>query len=197
MKLLLYCDKAKPKLMISCRGEYKLEQDFKIITDKAISFNGKIVGECDFEVEEIRYVEYADEWGYETNTLNEDDLIDKSCLSGKQLFDYLKHCKNGAYAIHVKNLHIFDKPSELSNYYNNKKLMIEILKIWENYGLPDKDDYDECSFKKAPQNMCRAFDEKNDYILISLKSEELCRILNGKQTIIVRKKVLKEMIQNE
>ena len=46
---------------------------------------------------------------------------------------------------------------------------------------------------KAPQNMCNAYDVyKNHYILISIRPEWLCKILNGEKTIEVRKKVLKE-----
>ena len=35
-----------------------------------------------------------------------------------------------------------------------------------------------------------------DKILISIKPEDLCKILNGKKTIVVIKKVLKEMLEN-
>ena len=34
-------------------------------------------------------------------------------------------------------------------------------------------------------------------ILISIRPEWLCKILNGEKTIEVRKKVLKEMLKNE
>lgn len=180
-KLLLCCTKAKPKLMISCRGEYKLEQDFKIITDKAISFNGKIVAECDFKIEEIRYVEYADEWGYETNTLNEDDLIDKSRLSSKQLFNYLKHCNNGAYAIHIKNLHIFDEPRELYDCLIHPKIESKY------YGCEH--------LSKAPQNMMYVELDDIKYILISIQPQWMCLILNRIKDVEVRKVVLKEMIK--
>lgn len=50
--------------------------------------------------------------------------------------------------------------------------------------------------KKAPQNMMRVIDAYGDdeYILISVRPEWLCKILNGEKTIEVRKKVLKEML---
>ena len=182
MKLLLYCAKAKPYLyktekpMIEKKfGDYHTQLNKAVLIE---NLNGKIVAECDFEVEEIRYVEYADEWGYETNSLNEDDLIDKSCLSSKQLFDYLKHCKNGAYAIHIKNLHIFDKPNELF-FYDGKSKEEDFYHLY-----------------KTPQNMMYVYDfDELKCILISIKPENLCKILNGEQTIIVRKKILKEMLK--
>ena len=37
--------------------------------------------------------------------------------------------------------------------------------------------------------------KKEKYILISIKSEWVCKILNGEKTIEVRKRVLKEMIK--
>lgn len=192
MKLLLYCTKAKPYLA-DFKGDYQTYSNGKELDelfDKGFNpndimniLNGKIVAECDYEIEEIKYVEYADEWGYETDTLNEDDLIEKSCLSGKQLFNYLKHCNEGGYAIHIKNLHIFDKPKELNKVY----------KI-ENIGgmLFTK------PLTNAPQNMMRVSVNHWDYAtyepndikrLISIRPEELCKILNGEKTIEVRKRV--------
>ena len=49
---------------------------------------------------------------------------------------------------------------------------------------------------KAPQNMMLVRDmEDHKYkILISIRPEWLCKILNGEKTIEVRKKVLKEML---
>lgn len=49
---------------------------------------------------------------------------------------------------------------------------------------------------KAPQNMmyCYGVNGKR-YVLISIKPEWLCKILNREKTIEVRKKVLKEMLE--
>lgn len=203
-KILLYCTKAKSYLYRQDDDCFELlnklkNEDTSVYKKYYRLNNGKIVAECDFEVEEIRYVEYVDEWGYETNTLSEDDLIDKSCLSGKQLFDYLKHCKNGAYAIHIKNLHIFDKPRELSNYCIKQCQFSKCSTC--KYGKNNI----SCAtidtpITKAPQNMMKVeskiCDEK-DYILISIRPNWLCKILNGEKTIEVRKKVLKEMLSND
>lgn len=179
MKALLYCTKAKPYLFesINEKGKYMLENDewFK-------ELNGKIVAECDFEVEDLRIVE-DDPLGaywYETKTLSENEVLEKSCLTSDELFEYLGEDNEG-YAIHIKNLHIFDEPRELSEYYR----------------------YYSCNhnpiqpIKVAPQNMMYAYNFKvyDEYILISINPEWLCKILNGEKTIEVRKKVLKEMIK--
>lgn len=190
-KLLLYCTKAKPRLMISCRGEYKLEQDFKIITDNAIVFNGKVVAECDFDVEKIFEENRANNFFY-TKSLDNHKLEEKSCLNLTQLKEYLfknvlldKNEKGleifyKGYAIHIMNLHIFDKPKETKDYrtYNrNGKVHIANIPIYT-----------------APQNMMYAFDYYgNLFVLISIKPEHLVDILNGNKTIEIRKKILKEM----
>lgn len=170
MKLLLYCTKSGLILKQEFFAKYFL--------------NGKIVAECDFEVEEIS-VTYADyyheELAYNTNTLSFDELLEKSCLDNQQLDNYL-YGDNG-YAIHIKNLHIFNEPKELSDYYHNASKL-----------------------EKAPQNMMmvQELTESDlwkgaylvrDYVLISIRPEWLCKILNGEKTIEVRRKVLKEMVK--
>lgn len=170
MKLLLYCTKAKPYL-------YKLfTRPFDLTDNKIndnIKLNGKVVAECDFEVEEI-YPFYKDfeceDIFYEIpNKLDFDDLLKKSCLDNQQLDDYLY--ANKGYAIHIKNLNIYKSPRELSSY----------------------------TCVKAPQNMQYVYTcyDKNEYVLISIQPQWLCKILNGEKTIEVRKKVLKRMLEND
>ena len=201
LKVLLYCCKAKPYLYKT--HFVKVEDVVKGINDKFIYevdnhertylngeqrpfLNGKIVAECDFEVEEIKLLEDSNATMI-TNTLSEEELLKKSCLEGYELCNYLYDnlwCGQKGYAIHIKNLHIFDEPKELSDF--NK--IIETT-----YGEePDE------TITKAPQNMMRCCYEKKPKeweieVLISIKPEELCRILNGEQTILINKKVLKCM----
>ena len=182
MKLLLYCTKAKPYLY----DLRKLMGEFSQYNAKQINFddfliNGKTVAECDFEVEDLRIVD-DDPLGaywYETKTLSENEVLEKSCLTSDELYEYLGEYNEG-YAIHIKNLHIFDKPRELSDYKGNSKG--NFFKIIE----------------KAPQNMQMVLNEKlEDCILISIRPKWLCKILNGEKTIECRKKVLKEMLKND
>ena len=211
MKLLLYCTKAKPNIVKGLNNEFYISNAFKEEGIDDYKINGKIIAECDFEVEEILYLpnpsefERANflpkEWGYDYigryGTSNK-SLLKRSCLTTEQLSDYLNTKSNDkktfgkdtfGYAIHIKNLHIFDEPRELSDYY----------KI-ENIGgmLFTK------PLTKAPQNMMRVSVNHWEYatynpddirILISIQSQWLCKILNGEKTIEVRKKVLKEMIR--
>ena len=202
-KLLLYCTKVKPYLYREDDDTFKLEnkQLNEDISEYKYNYglnNGKIVAECDFEVEYLDIVsdDPLGAYWYETETLNTFEVLDKSCLTDDELFDYLGEYNEG-YAIHIKNLHIFDKPRELSNYCIKQCQFSKCSTC--KYGKNNI----SCAtidtpITKAPQNMMYAYDnELNKYILISIRPEWLCKILNGEKTIEVRKKVLKEMLNNE
>ena len=128
------------------------------------SLNGRIVAECEVETEII--VSFC------TPTLNTKELLEKSCLTKEQLSEYLNN-KCG-YALHIKNLILADKPRILRDCF--------VCFIDENI--------------HAPQNMMRieSFWSNEKGILISIRPEWLCKILNGEKTIEVRKQVLKEML---
>lgn len=177
MKLLLYCTKSKKQLFFD-----KIKQMFMFglngKNDKFNSLNGKIVAECDFEVEGIfgisRGTNQPDKYDFKW----EDRILNGACLTNDQMNDYIPN-----YAIHIKNLHIFDKPRDIRNYYNIAPRTMQ-------------DCMNQKALVKAPQNMCNAYDVyKNHYIVISIRPEWLCKILNGEKTIEIRKKVLKEMIR--
>ena len=194
MKLLLYCTKAKPYITQGTNGSV---YPSCVISDgiQEWHLNGKIVAECDFEVEEIEhYIHYEPEVdvgiailpsfeseAYHTNTTGHFELLKQSCLTEDELFSYLNG--NNGYAIHIKNLHIFDEPKELSEceHFTTKYGGIEIEKV-----------------EKAPQNMMYVMlTEKGleDCVLISIQPQWLCKILNGEKTIEIRKKALKEMVK--
>lgn len=208
MKLLLYCPKANryDKLLVNNTDKrcIFLNKDRAFYCDDWERFehlqilNGKVIGECDFEVEEIKLEsdEVWNEW-FETSSLDRNGLLEKSCLTEDELYDYLyKHIENGknGYAIHIKNLKIFDKPKEVSNYLTFDGVYKDINN-WK-------------SIKKAPQNMMYAYEFIENFgwggmyrylegnILISIHPEYLCKILNGEKTIELRKKVLRGMLNN-
>lgn len=176
IKLLLYCNRQLPYLM-------------KIGNNPSSILNGYIVAECDFEVEEIEHTSRWNGWfgliEYKTPTLSSDSLEKKSCIEKSELDHYLN--RDYGYAIHIKNLHIFDESKELSYYWkkgervkNAPRNMILVQNIYE----------DKVVISLKEVNAIKV-EEK---VLMSVSSKELSNILNGKQTILVRKKVLKEMI---
>lgn len=178
IKALLYCTKAKPYIMKYKDGKYKEMASFYNKQDliNCELLNGTIPCECEIEVEEIYYLSWMNEKLRER-------ILKQSCLTDKQFSDYMEN-KDTCYALHISNLKIFDKPRKLSNYhisYFNKEFNM----------------MREKHIEKAPQNMCRAFDIKDTYILISIKPQWLCKILNGEQTILIKKQVLNCMKGNE
>jgi len=180
MKLLLYCTKSKPYL-IKCDDWYldNKRQDYywKKHQVAPFQYNGKIVAECDYEIEEIEHKGTGHKWYYFTKKLNSDMLTTQSCLNRNQILVYLGN-KSVGYAIHIKNLNIYDKPRGLSGYSKRIGNDFQVL-------------------GNAPQNMMKCCEIKyfiKDYILISIRPEWLCKILNNEKTIEVRKKVLKEML---
>lgn len=209
MKLLLYCTKAKP-ILRDYRGKAIYDRFVISPTDRPFTsddtqpiLNGKIVAECDFEVE------WCDTSWY-CNDFIENKGLEKSCLTKEQLFDYVKG-RNEFYAIHIKNLHILDEPRELSklDQVNNCCFEKVVDKDWE--GLPIfaciftnccryQSDGHTCDKHYFPlthiHNMSKVYDNidyERKYI-IPLSPQEMCRIANGEQTALVRKKVLKEIL---
>ena len=189
MKLLLYCTKANPYLYDHLGIRRSWDKRFNIEKVKQsgldeLLLNGKIVAECDFEVEEINCSSVFNHC-YATWNLGQDELLKFSCLERKQLVDYLGYENEidgnwCGYAIHIKNLHIFDKPRELYDCLIHPKIEPKY------YGCEH--------LSKAPQNMMYVELDDIKYILISIHPEWLVKILNKEKTIEVRKKVLKEML---
>lgn len=216
IKLLLYCCKDKRGyLHFDTRPEitrkYYLSPDSSPFgTYEPNNYlNGKILVECDFEIEEIKHyiheepdvdVGVAILPGFEcdaycTKTLGHFQLLEKACMEcyslpnitvNDELNDYLQG-KNGK-AIYIKNLHIFDKPRELNEYWKKgervkiaPKNMMLVQNIYEDKIV--------ISLKEVKEI------KVEEYIVISVSPEEMCRLLNGDQTVLVRKKVLKEMIK--
>ena len=192
LKLLLYCCKAKPYLyktydtMIEkMDGDYHTQLNKAVLNDNCL--NDKIVAECDFEVSIHNW--YNDYNLFEKLYYQENMMFnnENSCMSSRELVSYLgnNNLKKDFYAIHIKNLNVFVEPKELSEYFTNEKK----INTLDGYTWVCE------SIDRAPQNMMYAYDNGgNKYILMSIKSQGLRKILNGDKTIEIRKKVLKDML---
>lgn len=201
MKALLYCTKGKPDL-VDFRKDYKegySENSFNTFDTNergscGYTLNGKIVAEVEIDkVETIsNFYSFVDNSRfYFTKTLNCKELLEKAQLNLKDMQDYL--FEDVGYALHLKNLKVFDRPNELFEYDVKPKA----FKTIEGYSITNI----TYSCTNAPQNMCNVYDRfGNKYVLISIQPKHLCKILNGEKTIEVRRKVLnclKEMCDNE
>ena len=177
VKCLIYCTKAKPYLR---NYPFDLTNSvFQLTDDSFNALNGKIVAQFDCEKVEKFDVPYP---AYFWEVKDELEHITKgSCLSLMSLHHYLKN--DSGYAIHISNLEIFDEPKELNDF----KLFNPNYCLYTN-------------IKKAPQNMCyvvkeiaMGFAPSEEYILISIRPEWVCKILNGEKTIEVRKSIVNKL----
>lgn len=181
MKALLYCTKGKPDL-VDFRKDYKegySENPFNTFDTNergscGYTLNGKIVAEVEIDKVEVisNFYSFVDNSRfYFTKTLNCKELLEKAQLNLKDMQDYL--FEDVGYALHLKNLKVFDRPLSFDKDY--------IYKDYKTNAL----------ITKAPQNMCYCYDRfGNKYVVISIKPQHLCKILNGEKTIEVRRKVL-------
>lgn len=100
--------------------------------------NGKVVARfwCD-KVEEIKlpYTKFGTnervngefERTLQTETMDEETLLNKSCLSEEEIYKYLnfKHSPNYCgTAIHITKLEILDKPKEISKFCGTKRYFV-------------------------------------------------------------------------
>ena len=111
-------------------------------------FFGKVVFKfrC-YKVEEIEtsHDRFDEEIWYSTGSMEEEDILEHSCLNSDELDNYLYGEKGTA--IHISNLEIFDKPKELSEFKSYKKNIVN-TKI---NGMVFETELDN-SIIKAPQS---------------------------------------------
>lgn len=220
-KLLLYCTKATPYLV---KDEDCLNNPYYTHSSEQGScgdtFNGKIVAECDCEkVEEIAYTrtisnirngyQYGNVNNFYTNSLSlKDEFQIKTCLSESELMSYFKpknhRYEKCGYALHLKNLKIFDEPKELSecelqvSEIDYDTLSCDSCTMFKKDCKECYHHYEVKELCKAPQNMCYVWFKGQKYILLPIKPQYLVHILNGEKTIEVRRKILnslKELIR--
>jgi hypothetical protein len=201
IKALLYCTKAKPTLY-NVLGKFittkYMGKDFKQDGLTHPELNGKIVAECDYDDEGIIYNHVGnpldDFYGMQlfTKTLKESELSQLSKINSNELRKYLLRNEDDyisplavGYVIYVENLHIFDEPKELN----------EVYKIEDVGGMLFTK-----SLTNAPKNMMRVSVNYWEYatynpddirIIIPVSPQEMCRIANKEQTILIRRRMVK------
>ena len=178
MKVYIYCTKAKPylwwQLYYTDRHEEICQSNLTLtqigITEDDV-LNGKIV--ASFELNKVSKIE-VDSKQYNYWSKN------GSCLS---IDDFINYCKGkDLYAWHIKNLEIIE-PLELEEFYTFRK------------GYENQLHMHEKTLTKAPQSYRYAYYKGEKVIILSVKSEYVEKILNGKKTIMVQKTAPKEMLK--
>ena len=155
----MYCSKNKSKGYLVKLYDHSTDDTlgystpyykFEKIKDEIMPMplNGKVVARfwCD-KVEEIHDISIMLSYHhYIGDFCNEDEICKGSCLHWKDLGNYLEG-KNG-FAIHISKLEIFDRPKELSEFWNCGK---QVRKGVFQYSI----------IHKAPQNYCYIEVEEN------------------------------------
>ena len=199
MKCYIYCTKAKPYLLKIKSEEVDFMCNYKqwLIDNnnryQKMAYNGKIVASFDLnKVEEIYEELYGDlDWQHDylptTDTMGIVNLEQESCLDREKISKYLKDGKG--YAWHIENLEILDKPIDFGKHTHDNDSFFYTQRI--DRGVI------RCGVLiKAPQSWQYVYDRNlNKCILISIKPEWVCKILNGEKTIEVRKTAPKELIK--
>lgn len=124
----------------------KNRKNIKRLSNSVVKFKFR----C-YKVEKIYSYLEPEQW-YATSDLGGNGLLRRSCLTFEELDNYL--LSGVGCAIHISDLEIFDEPKELSEFYKANEHMEYIKSLWNNGGLPDKDDYDEVRLTKVPQSFC-------------------------------------------
>ena len=202
-KMLIFCKKSKP-ILTRFRGKYNLGSTDKNINDfwhgeynpnnVEEVLNGRIVLECDYDVEEIKWntTDWVDNF-LTTKSMSEEELRKRSCVNGRDLREYFEICYDSisnsivGYAIHIKNLNVFEKSKGLNSYHSSKGLTQNLKSTPRDYSYM----YD---YKKGSDNS-KIFSER--YIFLQVTSEEMYRILKGEQTVVVKKRIIKPMLRTQ
>ena len=109
--------------------------------------NGKVIARFNATAEEIKW-DYGSSAlsKYITFDLDEWELCDKSCLTGKEMIEYLGEENKGT-AVHIHDLQFFDKPKEISEFK---------VKHYPQYAgfVKNKTHYELVPLTRAPQSWC-------------------------------------------
>lgn len=139
----IYCTKSGYKRLV------KDTPDGKVIG------SGKVIGEfiCDDMVEVVK-------GGFVNPFAINNRILERGCLSPKEMMEYTDHYRKDLYALHISQLVIYDKPRELTDFMRPLKKA--------DCGMKECADYDDgfcttngiiCNkliIKRAPQSWCYA-----------------------------------------
>ena len=137
--------KTKPKCELPCKvyiyctkGKYEIFNTLHGIKHNGIHtgylLNGKVVAE--FTLKEVETIE-------KNQVYNASVVRHNACLNIMQLHDYIKG--KGFHAWHIDNLKIYDKPKELSEFRQTRKVKAYNFGIWSLEVMP---------LTRPPQSWC-------------------------------------------
>ena len=152
IKVLIYITKGEPYLTWDYNMNHlgSMWKVFELHEEKDNDYqylNGKVVAKFILnKAEDIIMRKICGEWEVYGSENGQDSLIQKSCLTQKEIFRYFKG--NNGYAWKIDDLVIFDKPKELGEFYHYKKKLIDC-----GMDCPPYIDEVKVPLTKAPQKM--------------------------------------------
>lgn len=155
-KCYIYCTSAKPYLYKEANPPFELFLDSQLYKGKGYDdrlFSGKVIGEfiCD-RIDEIYQCNSG--WVKENACISKDEFFDYLGIPRGTHFGYDKK----AYAWHISDLKIYDKPKELSEFERpcTYKGICYSCKRFRPNGIPSPAPYGFCETKItcAPQGWC-------------------------------------------
>ena len=166
MKALLYCNKNKPYLVYGCINRYTMETGYDLTYSEMIKKN--LYTYNGFIAAECDIsIEDIYAWGY-------DEIIDTETLEEIKLQE-------------KSNMTWDDLDTYLKPKYkgspNNKEICGYAIHL------------SNINIFEEPTPIAPSYTVDKDYVIIKCSPKELCNILNDKQTILIRKRVLKELIK--
>lgn len=166
---LIYCTKGKPylwKFWFDGDDECGYCYETSLAKDEYSPkvgeiLNGKVVAEFEASAEIIESNQFSIRF---TKTLNAFELEERSCLTQKQIGDYLVDDDNSPIlgtAVHIHDLKAFDKPKELKEFRHPcKRPEIGDCETCFRRGLRGLGCHLGTSIEKAPQSWCYAEEKK-------------------------------------
>ena len=164
----VYCTKGKPNLWLPYEYDcFELDESSQPylsdipILDIDTKINGKVAFKfrC-YKVEEVKFImDYIYGGYYNTNSYTNEKCFERDCcLTVKELDNYinknnLNKRDNVAYALHISNLEIFDRPRELCELHTNIKKEPPEELLCPECGKP-MEYYEYKYLHKAPQSWC-------------------------------------------
>lgn len=155
-KCYIYCTSAKPYLYKEANPPFELFLDSELYKGKGYDdrlFSGKVI--CEFVCDRIDEIYQCNSgWVKENACISKDEFFDYLGIPRGTHFGYDKK----AYAWHISDLKIYDKPKELSEFEHpcTYKGICYSCKRFRPNGIPLPAPYGFCETKitRAPQGWC-------------------------------------------
>lgn len=153
-----------PKCELPCKYVIYCTKDlsYKVVNKNLEQLNGKVCAE--FILNKYTHIDIKDPYiCLDLQQTSWDYVCKKTCLTSKQLMDYIGYGDEDSYsrgyALHIDSLKVYDKPKELSEFVNNKALSYD---DWHfgiySGGRGAKGNYDSYlnifRLKRPPQSWC-------------------------------------------